>query len=48
MIKQKNFIMKLSKIGKDKLKAKNYTIMKFCKILDQKKKCTIIEMSKKE
>jgi|UPI0001A351EE hypothetical protein len=48
MIKQKNFIMKISKTGIEKLKVKNYTGIKFCKILDQKKKCTIIEMSKKE
>ena len=48
MIKQKIFIMKLSKTGMEKLKAENYTVIKFCKILDQKKKCTIIEMSKKE
>ena len=40
--------MKLNKTGTDKLKVKNYTVIKFCKILDQKKKCTIIEMSKKE
>ena len=48
MIKQKNFIMKISKTGIEKLKVKNYTGIKFCKILDQKKKCTIKKKKKKE